>query len=223
RQRLLEEQTFVGILDLHGNSNIKERCPDGSKDENVLDIQAGVAVTIGAKVPWIRTQQCVFHELWGLRAAKYAVLQRLSVAEIPQRLAPAAPYFFLKPIDLSAGDELERAFSLPEIFPSYSSGLMTVRDNLAIAFDRDELDARFEMFRSTSVSDSQFQTICPVKDYRRWSLSEARKKVRADKEWAKRLQVVNYRPFDKRWIFYSPDIITYPNFRVMDQFKVKNL
>jgi len=100
---------------------------------------------------------------------------------------------------------------------------MTVRDNLAISFDRDELRTRFDKFRSTSVTDSQFQAMCPVKDYRSWSLSRARKKVRADKEWAKRLVVVNYRPFDKRWIFYSPDIITYPNFRVMDQFKRKNL
>jgi len=100
---------------------------------------------------------------------------------------------------------------------------MTVRDNIAIAFDRDELRERFEMFRSSAVSDTQFQAICPVKDYHKWNMSEARRNVRGDKKWEKRMQVVNYRPFDKRWIFYSPDIITYPNFRVMDQFKRKNL
>jgi len=50
-------------------------------------------------------------------------------------------------------------------------------------------------------------------------MSEARRKVRADKDWEERMQVVNYRPFDKRELFYSPDIITYPNFRIMDQFK----
>jgi predicted helicase len=100
---------------------------------------------------------------------------------------------------------------------------MTVRDNLAIAFDRDELRERFEMFRASAVSDAQFQAVCPVKDYRKWSMSAARRNVRADKKWEKRMEVVNYRPFDKRWIFYSSDIITYPNFRVMDQFKRKNL
>lgn len=223
RQRLLEDQNIVAVLDLHGNSNIKERCADGSKDENVFDIQAGVAVTIGAKAPWLAPLQCVFHELWGLRDAKYAALVRLSLSQVSHPLAPTAPYFFLKPIDLSAGDELKGAFSLPHIFPSHSSGLMTVRDNLAIGFDRDELHERFEMFRSSNVSDAQFQAVCPVSDYRRWSLSEARRNVRADKKWEKRMEIVNYRPFDKRWIFYSPDIITYPNFRVMDQFKRRNL
>src|SRR5690348_16141298 len=49
---------------------------------------------------------------------------------------------------------------------------------------------------SRNVSDGQFQTLCPVKDYRAWNMSEARKKVRPDKEWEKRLEVVNYRPFD---------------------------
>lgn len=223
RQRLIEDQNMVAVVDLHGNSNIKEKCADGSKDENVFDIQAGVAVTIGAKAPWLKPLRFVFHELWGLRTAKYAALARLSVAQVHHVLAPSAPYFFLKPIDLSAGDELKAAFSLPEIFPSYSSGLMTVRDNLAIALDRDELRERFEKFRSSAVSDTQFQAVCPVKDYRNWSMSEARRNVRSDKHWEKRMQVVNYRPFDKRWIFYSPDIVTYPNFRVMDQFKRKNL
>ncbi len=223
RQRFLEDQNFVAVSDLHGNSNIKERCADGSKDENVFDIQAGVSVTIGAKTPWLKTRHCFFNELWGLRDAKYAALTRLSINQVRHALAPVAPYFFLKPLDLSAGEELKGAFSLTEIFPSYSSGLMTVRDNLAIAFDHEELRERFEMFRSYAVSDAEFQAVCPVKDYRNWSVSEARKKVRADKDWDKRIEEVNYRPFDKRSIFYSADIITYPNFRIMDQFKRKNL
>lgn len=36
----------VYILDLHGNSLKKEKCPDGSKDENVFDIQQGVAIAL---------------------------------------------------------------------------------------------------------------------------------------------------------------------------------
>jgi len=223
RQRLLEDQNLIAVVDLHGNSNIKEKCADGSKDENVFDIQAGVAITLGVNAPWLGPLRCVFHELWGLRSEKYAALARMPISQVCHVLAPVAPYFFLKPIDLSAGEELKGAFSLPEIFPSYSSGLMTVRDNLAIAFGRDELRERFELFRSQAVSDEEFQSVCPVKDYRAWSMSEARRKVRADKKWDKRMEVVNYRPFDKRWIFYSPDIITYPNFRVMDQFKQKNI
>ena len=37
------------ILDLHGNSKKRERAIDGSKDENVFDIQQGVAIGIFIK------------------------------------------------------------------------------------------------------------------------------------------------------------------------------
>jgi len=41
----------IRIMDLHGNARKKERCPDGSKDENVFDIQQGVAICLMIKLP----------------------------------------------------------------------------------------------------------------------------------------------------------------------------
>ena len=41
----------IRIMDLHGNTKKKERCPDGSKDENVFDIQQGVAICLMIKLP----------------------------------------------------------------------------------------------------------------------------------------------------------------------------
>ena len=99
---------------------------------------------------------------------------------------------------------------------------MTVRDDLAIAMDEATLVERFTAFRS-SIKDREFQSIVAVKDYRNWNIADARTKVRSDKKWREKIVHVNYRPFDKRWIYYSPDIITYPNFRVMNQFDGKNI
>ena len=226
RQKLLDDQTTAYALDLHGNSNIKEKCPDGSKDDNVFDIQAGVGISLWVRAPVAGAASpahCRFHELWGTREAKYAALNSLRLEDIDLPIVPAAPYFFLTSVDLSAGEELEGSIRLSEIFPTNSSGLMTVRDNLAIAFEIAELKKRFDDFRNPAVSDKEFQEQCPVKDYRSWSLGSARKRVRADRDWKSRMQVVNYRPFDKRALFYSTDIVTYPNFRVMDQFKKPNL
>jgi predicted helicase len=39
----------IYILNLHGNAMQKEKCPDGSKDENVFNIRQGVAVTFFIK------------------------------------------------------------------------------------------------------------------------------------------------------------------------------
>lgn len=44
RQSLMNSFDEIYILDLHGNSLKKEKAPDGSKDENVFDIQQGVAI-----------------------------------------------------------------------------------------------------------------------------------------------------------------------------------
>ena len=46
RQSLMNSFNEIYILDLHGNSLKKEKCPDGSKDENVFDIRQGVAIAL---------------------------------------------------------------------------------------------------------------------------------------------------------------------------------
>jgi predicted helicase len=49
RQSLMQTFDEIYVLDLHGNAKKKERSPDGSKDENVFDIQQGVSIGIFIK------------------------------------------------------------------------------------------------------------------------------------------------------------------------------
>src|SRR6266849_6022359 len=49
RRSLLQSFDDIYILDLHGNSKKQEQAPDGSKDENVFDIQQGIAISIFLK------------------------------------------------------------------------------------------------------------------------------------------------------------------------------
>ncbi len=51
RQSLMETFDDIYVLDLHGNTKKKETAPDGSKDENVFDIQQGVAICLMVKKP----------------------------------------------------------------------------------------------------------------------------------------------------------------------------
>jgi len=51
RQSLSQSFDWIRVLDLHGNSKKKEIHPDGSKDENIFDIQQGVAACIMVKEP----------------------------------------------------------------------------------------------------------------------------------------------------------------------------
>lgn len=49
RKHLSETFDKIYIYDLHGNARKKEVCPDGSVDQNVFDIMAGVAIIFAVK------------------------------------------------------------------------------------------------------------------------------------------------------------------------------
>jgi predicted helicase len=51
RQSLMQTFDEIYTLDLHGNAKKKETTPDGGKDENVFDIQQGVAICFMIKLP----------------------------------------------------------------------------------------------------------------------------------------------------------------------------
>lgn len=85
----------IYILDLHGNSLKKEKCPDGSKDENVFDIQQGVAVALFIKKKGQKKECKVYHsEIWGLREKKYDWLLE---SELGQLAEPNKSLLFLCP------------------------------------------------------------------------------------------------------------------------------
>jgi len=49
RRKFLEDFDEIYILNLHGNAKRKEKAPDGGKDENVFNIQQGVAIILLVK------------------------------------------------------------------------------------------------------------------------------------------------------------------------------
>ncbi len=72
RQNLMQTFDEIYILDLHGNSKKKEVCPDGSPDQNVFDIQQGVAIAFFIKYQDSQQDLAkVYHaDLWGVREVK---------------------------------------------------------------------------------------------------------------------------------------------------------
>jgi len=101
RWHLLQTFDHIYIVDLHGNSKKKEISPDGSKDENVFDIQTGTAIFIGVKTGKKKTGECgeVFQiDQYGKRDAKYDWLEK-NTLETSAKLTPQAPYYFFTPRD----------------------------------------------------------------------------------------------------------------------------
>ncbi len=73
RKHLLETFDEIYVLDLHGNAKKKETAPDGSKDENVFDIQQGVAISIMIRKSVIKDKLGIvkFAELYGKRIKNF--------------------------------------------------------------------------------------------------------------------------------------------------------
>lgn len=200
----------IRLLDLHGDRGETRR-----GDENLFGIAKGVAVCLarrGGNGPG----RVEYAEVYGTAAHKRAMLAQSGVNDFSwTTLRPRAPFRFFVPHRAGGHGEYDRWPALDELFEEYSSGLMTVRDRLAVARSRDELQQRFARFRDGAVADGEFVARYGVKDYRQWRLAAARRAVAADRNWKARLQPVLYRPFDQRWLYYSADVVSYPNWRVM--------
>lgn len=71
-------QTFdkIYVINLHGDSNKRERTPEGLPDQNVFDIMQGVAITIAIKTGKKEGLADVqVKDVWGSRQSKYAYLR----------------------------------------------------------------------------------------------------------------------------------------------------
>ena len=72
RKSLMDTFDDIYLLDLHGNAKKRERVPDGGSDENVFDIQQGVAIGLFVKRgDRVDVPARVYHsDLWGGRGGR---------------------------------------------------------------------------------------------------------------------------------------------------------
>ncbi|GAG98242.1 unnamed protein product, partial [marine sediment metagenome] len=223
RRKLLETFDEICILNLHGSSRIGEKTPEGGKDENVFDIQQGVVIVLYVKLEKSPKEKKIYYtDLWGLREKKYAYLFGNDVQTTSwQELKPVTPYYFFIPKDFALQSEYEKFWKMTEIFKEYSSGVQTKRDKFAVSFDRNTLRTNFLMFQNLSLPNEIIEKTFKVADTYEWNLEQARGEVNKE-NIDKRIKCYLYRPFDKRWIYYSDAVLARPFKRVMRHLLNKN-
>ena len=132
RKHLMETFDKIYILDLHGNAKKKETANDGSKDENVFDIQQGVSINIFIKTGKKQPNELakVYHaELLGLREDKFEYLNNNEVDMIEYKeLEPVEPYYFFVPKDFNAQADYDKGFKIDDFFIINTSGVKTHHD-----------------------------------------------------------------------------------------------
>jgi predicted helicase len=212
RQSLMATFEDIYLLDLHGNSKKKEKAPEGIKDENVFDIQQGVAIGLFVRSPrpagerlGVRAECRVHHaELWGERKGKYQWLMEHDVQNTEwRRLEPNKPCYLFVPKDLDLLAEYESGWKINEMMPVNSAGIVTARDDLAIHWNKNEVWETVQDF-STLPAEQAREKYHLGQDVRDWKVSLAQDDLKSGQGLSKdRILPVLYRPFDIRYTYYT--------------------
>ncbi len=222
RKHLLETFDEIYILDLHGNSKKKEAALDGSKDENVFDIMQGVSINIFVKKALSSKELAdVYHyDLYGKREAKYNFLNNSEMVSVEwEKLEYREPYYFFVPKDFELEKVYKTFINTEELFVIHNSGVKTDRDSLFVDFDKNSLEWRMQKLLNTDY-DSTFIKKYNIKDSSSYKLTTVIQNKVFNNTYTTQY---DFRPFDKRYIYYDVDLISRPATKVMNVMRLQNI
>ena len=206
RYSLLKSFDKIYIIDLHGNAKRKETAKDGSKDENVFDIQQGVSINIFVKTGMKQPKELakVYHtDLLGLREIKFDYLNNHEIDNIDFiELQPVEPYYFFVPKNFNSQSDYNKGFELNNLFSVNSVGIVTARDSLCIKDDKESLRNVIHNFSNMPIEEARIQYSLG-KDARDWKIELAQKDLISSNLSDNNIVQVAYRPFDYKWTYYT--------------------
>ncbi|MCW2118196.1 type ISP restriction/modification enzyme [Flavobacterium sp. 7A] len=227
RWNLLNSFDKIYTIDLHGNSKKKEVCPDGSVDQNVFDIMQGVSINLFIKTGKKNKEELgeVFHfDLFGKRESKYDFLIKNGIKTIPyNKVNLEEPNYFFADKKLNDFEVEKSTFIINDLFQIKSLGLLTKRDKLAIDFDTENLKTKLNYFfdKSKSVDEVCKTFDLVIKDKDKWDANLVRSTTDTS-NIDEKIRKVEYRPFDKRKVYYDSQIVARPNTKVLGNFSKDN-
>jgi predicted helicase len=220
RRSLMKSFDEIYILDLHGNSLKKEKCPDGSKDENVFDIMQGVSIVLLIKKPGLE-KKVLRAELFGRRLPKYDWLSGHDKTNTKwTELKPQSEFYFFTERNYDLEKHYNIFHKVTNIFPLNGVGMTTARDKFVINKNRDKLLNKVRLFKHSKDSDELLHRNFKINVKKGWSIRKAWNMLQSlsDSELNKLIIPVYYRPFDIRWIFYHDSLVWRTVKRVMHHF-----
>lgn len=232
RYHLLRTFDKIYIINLHGNSNIKETTPDGTPDENVFNIMQGVSISIFIKAPNTAPKEQLaevyYYDLYGKRTEKFAFLDENSLNTIPfNHLTMVEPHYFFTPKDFSLQEKYDSFFSIKDLFIKGGVGICSKRDDTAIQFTKEAITQVVKDFNDLDETSLKSKYPSEVKESRDKKTVFAKANIQKMGIKDNYLQPITYRPFDIRWTYFtnqSKGFLAYPTYEIMQHFiKGENL
>ena len=214
RRHLMDSFGRIDIVDLHGNSKRDEGRQAGEEaDENVFDIQQGVAIILAAKGG--PNHEIRHSDRWGTRTAKYQSLS-LDESGTANVFEPKGPLWLFVPRNDDALSEYERGWKIQDIFSvagDPAPGMVTTHDEFAIAFSESEIAKNVETLLATS-SEAEARNNFRLCSQSQWNYKNA-KIALGSKQWKKKILPILYRPFDVRYTIDDANVAVHRRERVL--------
>uniref|UniRef100_UPI001C3080BE type ISP restriction/modification enzyme n=1 Tax=Helicobacter pylori TaxID=210 RepID=UPI001C3080BE len=162
----------------------------------------------------------ILYDVYGQRAEKYAFLAQHDLNSIEWlEIAPRAPFYLLLPLKTPLLDEYEQGFSVQDMFQVGGTGICSKKDHVVFHKDKESLLKLLKDF--STLEPSELRRKYDIgDDSRDWRLDNAIKEVKSNiKRLEKYIVSCQYRPFDYRWTYYTPNSRTFLAYPVYDVFK----
>lgn len=224
RKHLLETFDEIYVLDLHGNTKKKEKAPDGGKDENVFDIQQGVAISILVRNNKKKDKLGIvkFTELFGKREKKFAKLSDKNIDSIKwNKIQIVEPNYFFVPKNFTDMGSYNKGIKIDELMNQYNSGIQSKRDKICFPLHSEELMDVIRCFINSDVAQIRSKYTLPA-DGRDWKINWAKEDLIRGYE----IKDILYRPFDIRDTAFtgrSKGFLAYPREKTFKHFIKKNI
>lgn len=203
RRKLMQTFDEIYILDLHGNVNKGEKCPDGSMDFNIFNIKnVGVCIALFVKTGLKNNKNkgIYFNEVFGTQDYKRKYLINKSVSKIKKwkKLKDDKKYHFFTKVKSNKKYRIE-FIGLNKIFKEINNGIETKRDKLFIDFNKNKL-----MERMLKISNFDFDENFR-NEYKAYSTDgyDFYNKIKTIEFNKNDIKIIHYRPFDFRYICFN--------------------
>lgn len=199
RQSILADFDKIFVLDLGGES-------DSANSHNVFDITKGVAITLLVR-DGSGDKAARYAVLDGSRLDKYSATSTLSINTVPWRdLKPNKPNYFLVPASEVGRAEYDSWWAVDGIFPTGSTGVLTAKDGLAVAFDSASLRQNLLEFAGALSNEGLAARfgLRKVDD----ALAAEKVALKNDGVQESLIRKLDYRPFDTR-AYYDHDNVVF--------------
>ncbi|MHB1865381.1 MAG: type ISP restriction/modification enzyme [Candidatus Saccharimonadales bacterium] len=200
-------QTFdeIKILDLHGNTRRKEIAPDGGKDENIFNIQQGVAIIVAYKLNKNQNDSLakVFRaDLYGSRKSKFQTLLKSSIKWDEITLDKSTFEFIEKSTENV--EDYKEGINLNNLFIQKVSGVVTMGDSFIVNEDKNTVAERVKDLSEGKYSEQELNSEFKLgKNYAKFVLTNS-SHLTFDED---KIVKITYRPFDTRWTYFDKKVL----------------